>query len=247
MRGVVNIGIIHHFKRSAEGYLNEIEHRYDEKKGKYIRKMFCKSFLANCYSDFLTILEAIPHGLLPASGKSRKRTEAKRYKEFNKRGFPVPKLLEEGENYIDIEYIEMIELSRILRNINESKQKKLELIRMAAVQIRIIHDAGFSLGDVNVHNIAYTPEERIVFFDFEHRLIKDSRENDYSAFARSAAYEIPDASDVRDVLKSIVQGYGEDLTRKINIVPYAYLVFIAENKLGSLHELIKAKRYGLKN
>jgi tRNA A-37 threonylcarbamoyl transferase component Bud32 len=244
---VVDIGIIHYFKRSAEGYLNVIERRYDEKKGRYIRKKFYDSFLADVYSDLLTILEAIPHGLLPGSGKSRKCTEVKRYKEFNKRGFPVPKLLEDGDGYIDIEYVEMVELSRVLRDINESKQKKLELVRMAAAQIRKIHDAGFSLGDVNVHNIAYTPEGKIIFFDFEHRLIKESRKNDYSAFARSAAYEIPDASDVRDVLKSIAQGYGEDLTREISIVPYAYLVFLAENKLGSLHELIKAKRYGLRN
>ena len=184
---------------------------------------------------------------MPGSGKSRKRTEVKRYKEFNKRGFPVPELLEEGDGYIDIEYVEMVELSRVLRNINVSKQKKLELIRMAATEMRKIHNAGFNLGDVNVHNIAYTPEGKIVFFDFEHRLIKESRENDYSAFARSAAYEVPDSSDVGDVLKSIAAGYGEDLTRKINIVPYAYLVFIAENKLGNLHELIKAKRYGLRN
>jgi tRNA A-37 threonylcarbamoyl transferase component Bud32 len=244
---VVDIGIIRYFKRSAEGYLNVIERRYDEKKGRYIRKRFYNGFVANCYSNFITIVEAVPHGLLPGSGKSRKRTEVKRYKEFNKRGFPAPRLLEDGEDYIDIEYVEMVELSRILRDINESKQKKLELIRMAAAEMRKIHDAGFNLGDANVHNIAYTPEGRIVFFDFEHRLIKESREKDYSTFARSAAYEVPDASDVRDVLKSIALGYGEDLTRKISIVPYTYLVFLAENKLGSLHELIKAKRYGLKN
>jgi tRNA A-37 threonylcarbamoyl transferase component Bud32 len=244
---VRDIGIIRYFKRSAEGYLNVIELRYDEKKGKYIRKRFYNGFLANCYSNFITVVEAIPHGLLPGSGKSRKRTEVKRYKEFNKRGFPAPRLLEDGEDYIDIEYVEMVELSRVLRDINESKQKKLELIRMAAAGMRKIHDAGFSLGDVNVHNIGYTPEGKIVFFDFEHRLIKESREKDYSTFAGSAAYEVPNASDVRDVLKSIAQGYGEDLTQKISIVPYTYLVFLAESKFGSLHELIKAIRYGLKN
>jgi hypothetical protein len=33
-------------------------------------------------------------------------------------------------------------------------------------------------------------------------------------------------------LKSIAQGYDEDLTRKINMVPYAYLIFLSEKKIG---------------
>src|SRR5574337_582099 len=106
VNGSGNIGIIRYFRRSTEGYLNKIERRYERETGEYIRKRFDNGFLANCYSDLLTIFEAIPHGLKPQSGKSRKRTEARKYKEFNKRGFPVPKLLEEGDGYIDIEYIE---------------------------------------------------------------------------------------------------------------------------------------------
>lgn len=122
----------------------------------YIRKRFDNGFLANCYSDFIIIFEAILHGLKPKSGKSRKRTEARRYREFNKRCFPVPKLLEVGDGYIDIEYIEMIELSRLLRDTNGNKQKKLELTRKAAAEIRNIHDAGFELGDSqNIHKEPY--------------------------------------------------------------------------------------------
>ena len=155
----------------------------------------------------------------------------------------MPKLLEEGDSYIDIEYIEMTELSRLLRDTGGSKQKKLELTRKAAAEIRKIHDAGFELGDVNVHNIGCTPDERIVLFDFEHQFINGSREKDYSTFAGSAVYEIPDSSGVKDILESIADGYGKDLTHKISIMPYAYLVFVAENRLGNLYELVKMRKY----
>ncbi|KCZ72721.1 Lipopolysaccharide kinase (Kdo/WaaP) family [Candidatus Methanoperedens nitroreducens] len=226
--------------------MNKIERHYDERKGDYIRKRFYNSFFSNCYSDFIAIAVAIPLGLKPKSGKSRKHTEAKRYREFNKRGFPVPKLLEEGEDYLDIEFIKMKELSRLLRDKNASKQKKIEIVKRAAAEIRRIHDAGFELGDANVHNVGCRPDGRIVLFDFEHQQIKENREKDYSTFARSAAYEIPDSSDLRDILTGIAEGYGEDLTRKISIVPYMFVIFLLENKSKNLLELIKAKRHGIK-
>ena len=245
MHGGEDIGIIHHFKRSREGYLNKIELLYDKKKGPYIRKRFNAGFFAGCYPDIFVIAIGILLGLRPQSGKSRKQTEEKKYKEFNRLGFPVPKLLEEGDCYLDIEYIKMTELSRLLRDRNESKQRKLDVVRKAAAGIRKIHDAGLEIGDANVHNIGFTPDGRIVFFDFEHKLIKGSREKDYSTFARSAAHEISKSSDVKDVLRSAAQGYGEDMTRKIRIMPWTYLVFFVEKKLKNLYELRKARRYGI--
>lgn len=238
------MNIIKLFKRSKGGFMNKIE--YHEAEG-YIRKSFHNSFLENCYTDFLTAMLGFTMGVKIKSGKNRQYTEAKYLKTLHGKGFPVPGLVERGKGYNDIEYLEMKGLlSNILGNKDVKLSEKKKYLKDSAAIIRKMHGEGIERCDAGTHNIGVKPDGNIAFIDFEHESGKRSREKDISALAASAAFELDKPELVGEALKSIAEGYGNNLTQKIEIVPHAYLAFFVGNKLENLHELRKAIKYGIK-
>lgn len=235
--------IIGIFKKSDEGFMNAIEYRKDEG---YVRKKFSGSFLENCYSDLQMCFLALTLGVKPKSGRDRQNTEARELKSLYERGFSVPKLKKEGKGHLDIEYVEMENLSRLLRGGKTEYSKKIDYLEKAAKEMRKIHDAGFKRCDGATSNMGIKPDGSVLFFDFEHEFRGWNNKKDYSALAASAAFEIDKPENVGGALKSIAKGYGKDLTQNIGIVPHAYLFFFLGGKMKNLHELKKAIRYGIK-
>ncbi len=237
------MNIINLFKRSKGGFMNKIEYHEDEG---YVRKSFHNSFLENCYTDFLTTVLGFTVGVKIKSGKNRQYTEAKYLDMLHEKAFSVPELMERGKGYNDIEYLKMKELSEILGNKAVELSEKKKYLKDSAAIIRKMHDRGIERGDGATYNIGVKPDGNIVFIDFEHEFRKWSMEKDISALATSAAFELDKPELVGEALKSIVEGYGKDLTQKIEIVPHAYLAFFVGNKLKNLHELKKAIKYGIR-
>ncbi len=235
--------IINLFKRSKGGFMNKIE--YHKAEG-YIRKSFHNSFLENCYTDFLTTVLGFTLGVKIKSGKNRQYTEAKCLKMLHEKGFPVPELMEKRKGYNDIEYLKMKELSGILGDKTVELSEKKKYLKDSAAIIKKMHDEGIGRCDAGTQNIGVKPDGNIVFMDFEHEFGKWSCEKDISALAASAAFELDKLELVGEALKNIAEGYGDDLTQKIEIVPHAYLAFFVGNKLENLHELRKAIKYGIK-
>lgn len=235
--------IINLFKKSKGGFTNKIE--YHKPEG-YIRKSFHNSFLENCYTDFLTTVAGFTVGVKTISGKNRQYTEARYLKTLHEKGFPVPELVERGKGYNDIKYLEMKGLSEILGNKNVDISEKKKYLKNSASIMRKMHDEGIERCDGGAHNIGIKSDGNAVFMDFEHESRNWSVEKDVSALAASAAFELDKPEFVGEALKSIAEGYGKDLTQKIEIVPHAYMAFFVGNKLENLHELRKAIKYGIK-
>lgn len=235
--------IINLFRRSKGGFTNRIEYHEDEG---YIRKSFHNSFLENCYTDFLTTVVGFTFGVKIISGKNRQYTEAKYLKTLHEKGFPVPELMKRGKGYNDIEYLKMERLSEILGNKNVNISEKKKYLKDSASIMRKMHGDGIERCAGGTHNIGIKPDGNAVFIDFEYESRNWSRERDISALATSAAFALDKPELVGETLKSITEGYGDDLTQKIEIVPHAYLAFFVGNKLENLHELRKAIRYGIK-
>lgn len=231
------------FKRSKEGFMNRIEYHKD---GGYVRKRFHNSFLENCYTDFLTTVLGFTIGVKIKSGKNRQYTEAVYLNSLNEKGFPAPRLIKKGNGYNDIGYVEMKELSGILRDDKTGNSKKMKYLRDAAAMLRWMHDEGVERCDAVVSNVGIKPDGNPVFFDFEHESRNPSRRKDVSALAASAAFEIDCPEYVNGVLSSIAEGYGKDLTREMEIVPHAYMAFFFGGKMKNLHEMRKAIRYGIR-
>jgi len=234
--------VVKYFRRKGEGFKNIVDIYPEEG---YVRKYFNSTFMNNCYSDFLVGALFFTTGRIPSSRKRRKHTEAKYLKTLEENGIYAPKLLKEDKDYLDIGYIEMEELSKILRNKDVKESKKMELLKMAGEELRKIHDSGINCYDRGTQNIGCCPDGRIVFFDFESGDKRHSNADDYSNLALSTAFEISDASLIKDAMKCIASGYGKDLTKEIKIDPHAYLAFSLEGKMDHFHEIRKARKYGV--
>ncbi len=239
------MGITDIFKRTDYGFMNSFEHPEEG----IIRKKFDTGILS--YADIVAASLSLLQGYKMRSGKGRKRAEEKSYRKLENigaAGVSTPAFIGSGKDYIDIEYIPQMEvLSGILESAGKNRDEKLSIVRKAAEQIKSLHDADFDFANAAAQNTGYKDGKPVLYdFEFEWREknSEERKKKDISAFAASVAAEV-EPSEVRGFLKAISKGYGKDVAKGMEITPHSYMAFFLEGKFGNLHELRKARKYGL--
>lgn len=231
------------FRTNGSGFMNNIEYIQGDN-GNYVKKVFDTGIFS--YPDVVSSFLFVTNGFKLKSGRNRKSTEAENYRKFKDAKIQVPELIEEGKNYVSVEYVAgMRTLSDVLKDEKIEKPQKIVAVRKAAAEIKRIHKAKLSFADAKTENIGYK-NDKIILYDFEHEFREGSKEKDISAFAASVAFDAK-PSDINDFLKASTEGYENDIVKKMKITPHSYLAFFLEGKLGNLHELRKAVKYGIRN
>lgn len=95
--------------------------------------------------------------------KKRTRRESKLLREVRRVGVKTPRILEEGEFYIKMEFIEGDKLKDLISNIGSGKKKELAL--EIGKNIAKLHENNIVHGDLTTSNMLNTPEG-IYFIDF---------------------------------------------------------------------------------
>lgn len=163
-------------------------------------------------------------GMAYQNTKERMVTEVDKLERFADAGIHVPRVLEIGPNWIEMERLPM----RTLRNILEDRDlptiEKQRALAQAARTLRDSHDAGLLHEDATPGNFGLVGNTMYTF-DLEHRLRdrSNARATDYGRLLAYAVHRMPEGGVTDGMVRTMAEGYRTDLTGQVVFQPQVFM------------------------